>query len=270
MKSFILFWTAAILFCPSLFCQDFEGHIAYKVTTHVDPKIQQASQELNTPENKEKMKMLEEQMKNPEFQKMLEKNPQLKVQIESALKVQAGGGLESFAPKSITIYLKEGNSLIKTEGGAQNSQLLYLKAKNTHYQIFPERKVYWNLQSNTSKDSSKQLKAIKTTETLQILGYTCTKYTVQDQGSTMAFWTTTQIKGMDYEQLIHQYQQGASQGIKGLEGITLKMEFKNAQGTMDMEAIELKRETLASSMFTIPAGFTEEKMSYAKPNSINK
>lgn len=269
MKRFIIFLNT-VLFCQFILGQDFEGHISYKVTIPVNSKTQQASQELNTPENKEKMKQLEAQMKSPEFQKMLEKNPQLKTQIEAALKIQAGGGLESLAPKSVTIYVKNGNTLNKTEGGAQKSEMLHLKEKNINYQIFPERKVYWVLQNTGTKDSTKQLKALKTAETQQILGYTCTKYIVDDHTTTMIFWTTNQIKGIDYKHLMQQYQQSNSQGIQGLQGITLKMEFKTVQGNVVMEATELIKETLSASLFTIPAGFTEEKMPYAKPNTIGK
>lgn len=270
MKKIAAFLTYTILSCQLILSQDFEGHITFKVSSSLDAKAQQASQELNKPENKEKLKQLEEQMKSPEFQKMLEQNPQLKAQMEAALKIQSGGGIESLTPKSVTIYVKNGNSLTKTEGGASTHQSLHLKEKNINYQIFPERKTYYVLPNNSAKDNSKQLQAVKTSETKQILGYTCTKYTVQDKTTTMAFWTTTEIKGIDYEQLRRQYQQSGGQGIQGLQGVTLKMEFKTPQANMDMEAVELKKETLAASLFTIPAGFTEEKMPYAKPNAIGK
>jgi len=244
------------------FAQTFEGHIKYNITVKLDEKLQKASAELNTPANQEKMKMLEQQMKDPQFQKMMESNPQLKAQMENMMKTQsaAAGGPQNLMPKSSTIYVKNGNSLTKTEGGT-NAEYLYLKDKKQSYQLFRERKAYWILNGHSVKDSAMGLKAVKTTETAKILGYNCTKYIVKDpKGFEMIFWTTTEFKGIDYEQLKQQYNQGHDRGIQGLEGVSLKMEMKNPQMDMVMEVAEIKKETVDASIFNIPADFKEEKM----------
>ncbi len=240
--------------------QTFEGHIKYNITVKLDEKLQKASAELNSPANQEKMKMLEQQMKDPQFQKMMESNPQLKTQMENMIKAQSGGGAQNLMPKSSTIYVKNGNSLTKTEGGT-NAEYLYLKDKKQSYQLFRDRKAYWILNSHSAKDSAMGLKAVKTTETAKILGYNCTKYIVKDpKGFEMFFWTTTEFKGIDYEQLKQQYSQGHDRGIQGLDGVSLKVEVKNPQMEMVMEVAEIKKETVDASMFVIPADFKEEKM----------
>jgi hypothetical protein len=75
------------------------------------------------------------------------------------------------------------------------------------------------------------------------------------------FWTTTAIKDLDMKSLAHQRVGNNQQAMfyDKIEGVPLKMEMKQAQATMIMEVVELKKQSLPSSDFVIPAGFKETK-----------
>lgn len=258
MKKIILLLTLLSSFFT--FSQDFEGIIKYNITVKLSEKLQKASDEMNKPENKQNMQQLEIMMKDPQYQKMLESNPQMKKQLEAALKIQQGGsnGMADMMPKSTIVYVKGGSSLVKMEGG-MNSEILYLKSTNKSYHLNRDKKTYY---ANNSDDKSPKstLKAEKTTETAVIMGYKCVKYIVKDKTTEMIFWTTTEIKGIDYENLKLQSMHIHGQGIEGLDGITLKMNVKNTEMDMTMEVSEIKKQTVDASLLVLPSDFKEEKM----------
>lgn len=244
--------------------QDFEGTLKYNYTVKVSEKIKSASDEMSKPENKEKMKQLQEQMKDPAFQKILEGNPKLKEQMDAMIKAQSSGSgnlVENMMPKSSTMFMKNGNYYSKSEGG-MGMDFLFIKATNKSYQLNRDPKTY-TVTNSTEKNPSadkKVLKAVKTTETTKVLGYTCTKYVIDDKGTKMYFWNTKEIKGIDYEKIKAQMSQNQHGGIEGLEGVTLKMQVVNAQMDMTMEAVELKKQSVDSGLFVIPADYKETKM----------
>jgi hypothetical protein len=191
---------------------------------------------------------------------MLEGNPQMKQQLEAALKMQQGGsnGMVDMMPKTTTVYVKSGSSLVKMEGG-MNSEILYLKSTHKSYQLNREKKTYYTHPQNTDKSSKASLKAVKTTETAVIKGYKCVKYIVKDKNTEMIFWTTTEIKGIDYANLKLQAAQSHGHGIEGLDGITLKMNVKNTEMDMTMEVSEIKTQAVDASLLVLPTDFKEEK-----------
>jgi hypothetical protein len=73
-------------------------------------------------------------------------------------------------------------------------------------------------------------------------------------------WTTTEIKELDMKTLA-QHQGGNEQALfyKKIEGVPLKMEIKQPEMTMIMEATEIKKQSLPASDFALPAGFIEKK-----------
>jgi hypothetical protein len=222
---------------------------------------------MNDPATQAQMKAMKEKMNDPQFKAMMESNPQMKAQIERMLKMTESGDMDSFMPKGYTLKIKDQNTLTQMEGGVMgNMEILYLHNKKMTYRIDREAKTYSPM-TTTMSDTVKrpEVKITKTSETTKILNYPCTKYiavsTIHGQHVEQVFWTTTAIKDLDMKSLAHQRVGNNQQAMfyDKIEGVPLKMEMKQAQATMIMEVVELKKQSLPSSDFVIPAGFKETK-----------
>jgi Domain of unknown function (DUF4412) len=259
-----------VLLSNVLWAQDFEGTIKWSMKMDItDPKLkaqmEEAEKKMQDPATQAQMKQAMERMNDPQFKKMMESNPQLKTQMEAMIKnMQAGG---SMMPTGMTMKTKAGNALTKIEGGPMaNMETLSLKDKNESYVIYHDSKTYSVLPhtgssvTTTSKEPAVTVK--KTTETQKILNYTCTKtiVTVSENGHTVTqnFWTTTEIKNLDFRKFADQKVSGRqAMYYKELDGVPLKVEMTMPQGTMTMQVTEIKKETLNASDFQVPAGFTK-------------
>lgn len=253
--------------------QNFEGIITWKFTMEItDPKakaeMEAAQKKMNDPETQAQMKALQEQMNDPQMKAMMEANPQMKKQMEAAMKMAAGGGdINSMMPKGMTTKMKNQNALTTMNGGIMgNMEMLYLKEKNISYSIDREAKTYWvmNQTGGEAGDDKMDVKVTKTNETTKILNYPCTKYiaVVTSDGNTFTqyFWTTTAIKDFDLKSFSHQRLGGDNKAAfyyEKLEGVPLRVEIPSDKGKMLMEMTEFKKQTISSADFAIPAGFRE-------------
>jgi len=169
--------------------------------------------------------------------------------------------MSSMMPKSLTIKIKDQNTLTKMDGGMMaNTEILFLKNKNTTYKIDREAKTYSVMSSSDTMKLS-NVKITKTSETTKILGYTCTKYiaesTVQGRPVHQMFWATTAIKDLDFRSMSRQrFGQGQqTMFYEKIEGVPLKIEMKSDQFGMTMEVVELKKQSLPASDFTVPKDY---------------
>jgi len=259
------------------FAQSFEGTVTWSVKYDItDPakkaEMEKSQKTANDPANQAKMKQLQEQMDKPEMKAMMDANPQMKAQMENAMKMMQGGQdpMSAALPKSIVIKIKGISSVSKTEGGIMGgSETLYDGDKKQSYLINRTAKTYTSLNSmgnhKTGTDSIKH-KITKTGETMKILDYTCTKYIVEvtnAKGTTMSqiFWTSTDVKGMDMSSLARQKMGNSGQSFyyEGISGMPLRIEIAMPQTNMIMEVTAIKKESLPASDFTIPSDFTESK-----------
>ena len=267
MKKITLF--LFLLTCTIAGAQSFEGVMVWKMNMQMDEatkaQMDAAQAKMNDPATQAQMKELKEKMNDPEFKKMMESNPQMKAQMEQMIKMAEGGGdMSSMLPKSLTIKIKDQNTLTKMEGGMMsNIEMLYLKNKNTTYKINREGKTYSVLTgSDTMKLSN--VKITKTSETAKILNYTCTKYvaesTLQGRPVQQIFWATTAIKDLDFRSMSRQrFGQGQqSMFYDKIEGVPLKIEMKSDQFGMTMEVTELKKQSLSASDFTVPKDYKQD------------
>jgi hypothetical protein len=267
--------TLAFLFCVTLLtAQDFEGIMSWKITTEItDPKtkaqMEEAQKKMNDPETQAQMKELQAKMDDPEFKKMMESNPQMKAQMEAAMKMAQGGDINSIMPKGYTAKFKNKNMLSTMDGGMMaNMEFLYLSSEDKAYVINRSAKTYSPL-TNTTQETQTDVKITKTSETARILNYTCTKYVAEvksDKGTSIQqiFWATKDIPGIDFKNLAKQRMGSSSQKMwyAEIDGVPLKVEMKIPQGNMVMEATEIKKQPLPATAFAIPAGFTETKLGY--------
>ena len=255
--------------------QTFEGTLRWTMKMEfTDPKMKvemaAAQKQQNDPKRQKEMKEMQEQMNDPEMKKMMESNPQMKAQMEKMMKMSQGGmDPNAMMPKGMIMKIKGDNSISMMEGGMMDgTEVLNVKDKLS-VQIDRKNKTYTTLPQG--KEGSSQANAIppkvtKTSETMKILGYGCTKYIVEvmDGGkpSTQFFWTTTDIKDIDMKSLARQRSSRGGQTMyyEQIDGVPMKMEFKSPDGIMVMEVAEIKRESLNASDFTVPSDFKETKM----------
>jgi hypothetical protein len=260
-----------LLFSFVCLAQTFEGTLKWSMKSEItDPKLkaqmEEAQKKMADPATQAQMKEMKEKMNSPEMKAMMENNPQMKQQMEAAMKMMAGGDMNSMMPTGFVVKIKNGNTLSVMEGGVMaGTETLYLKDKNQTVLINQPNKTYTIL-SATAETSNMHgdVKVTKTNETQKILNYTCTKtiVTVTDKGKTMdqIFWTTKEIKDFDLKSLTSQrISAGQSMFYESIEGVPLKMEMSTPEANMVMQVTEIKRESLPSSAFAIPAGFTETK-----------
>lgn len=262
--------------------QGFEGTIKWSMKMDIsDPKskadMEAANKKLADPANAAKIKELQEKMNDPQMKAMMDANPAMKAQMETMIKnlsgAGAGGGVSSMVPSGFTIKMKGASSDVVMEGGMMGgTEILNQADKDQRVKLDRAKKTYTILPNgandprNTTAKKMTTPKFTKTGETTKILGYNCTKYTAEmtDNGKTVteAFWTTTEIKDIDFKALAKQRlgQDNRAMIPEGLEGIPLRIETSVPEGKMVMEVTEIKKESFSASDFTIPSDFKEVKM----------
>jgi len=271
--------TLALCDYATVLCaQDFEGTMTWKITSEItDPKMkaqmEEAQKKASDPAAQAQMKELQAKMEDPQFKQMMESNPQMKAQIEAAMKMAQGGDLSSMMPKGYTAKFKNKNMLSVMEGGMMaNTEFLYLSGEDKAYVINRSAKTYSPLATSPAEDKDKKdtdVKITKTGETMRILNYTCTKYIADvksEKGTSMQqiFWATKDIPGIDYKAIAKQRMGNSSQRMwyAEIDGVPLRVEMKIPQGNMTMEATEIKKQSLPASDFVIPTGFKETKLGF--------
>ncbi len=256
-----------LLAISSAWAQTFEGTIRWSMKMEItDPemkaKMDANQQKMSDPATQEKMKKMQEQMNDPKMKAMMDANPAMKAQMENVMKMQQGGGdPSSFMPKGMVMKIKGENSLVTMEGGMMSGDILHTKDKSVR--LDRENKTYTLMPTGEMSGQPKQQPTLtKTSETMKIMGYNCTKYvstmTEGDHTVSSNIWTTTEIKDIDLKALAKQ-RMGRGQSMFGgnLEGVPLRVESKSKEGTMIMEVTEIKRESLNASDFIIPDDYKE-------------
>ena len=252
--------------------QSFEGTIKWTMKMEItDPKVkaqmEEAKKKMNDPATQAQMKEMLAKMNDPQMKAMMDANPQMKTQMEAAMKMMAGGDMNSMFPTGMAIQIKGENSLTKMEGGIMDkSEILYHGDKNLSTKIDHAVKTYTPMNTYTDKPetaSKTTPKVTKTSETKKILNYTCTKYIVESTDSKskvtrQIFWTTKQID-IDMKKLAQHHVRDNQFFYENIDGVPLRTEMIMPEGNMTMEVTDVKKESLSSSIFQIPAGYKEVK-----------
>lgn len=269
-KVFLLILSIFLSF--TLFSQDFEGVISWKMQTNM-PNQPAMPQNANADMSNAREELLK-QLKNPE----VANNPQAKEMLEKMLAqmpssdATAGTNpMDNMMPKGMTIKIKGGNTLVSLEGGMAASMMgdiLTLKGKSESYAIKKDKKTYAILpKSNQKADTESTLSVTKTTETMKILGYDCVKFIITNTKAktpeTQFIYATTQIKDIDAK-LFKDVKAGQDDkfgaAMAKVDGVPLRMEIKSADVSITMECTKIERKTLNQDEFSIPKDFRETKM----------
>lgn len=170
-------------------------------------------------------------------------------------------------PKGMVLKVKGASLATLFEGGmADGMEMLHLKdqapvrinRKDMTFSKMP--------QGQEQAGPAAQATVTKTSETMKLIGYNCTKYIVEvtEAGRPIKqiMWATTEIKDMDFKALSKQRmgQVGQQMFYEKVEGVPLRVEVASPQGNILMEVTEIKRESLSDAEFTIPAGYKEVKL----------
>ncbi len=252
--------------------QNFEGTIKWSMKMEItDPKakaeMEEAQKKMNDPAVQAQMKQALDQMNDPKMKAMMDANPQMKAMMESKMKMMQGGDMMSnIMPKGWVMKMKDGNTLMSMDGGMMAGDMLHLKANDQTVRLNSKDKTYSVMPSGdgASTATQQQPTVTKTSETMKILNYNCTKYviTMSEHGQTMTttMWTTTDIKGVDMKAMAKQRMgHGQSMFYSNVDGMPLRIEVGTPQGKMIMEVTDFKAETLNAADFTIPSDYKETK-----------
>lgn len=225
------------------------------------------SAQANMPQMTDQQKKdLQEKMNDPKMKEAMEKNPQLKAQMEAMMNSQNGGGLNSMMPSEMLVRIKGEKTLTKMTGGMMDGmEILYDGTAGKSYTIDQANKTYsemsgGDMHANQGPDPT----VTKTDETTTILGYTCTRYdvTYSEHGNsvTQHIWATKDIPGVDIKALAQQHMGSGPNFMEKIDGVPLKIEMSSPQMSMTMEATELKKEAQNAADFTIPSDFKQTAM----------
>jgi hypothetical protein len=269
MKKLLLLVTLVTGFVAgSLSAQDFSGTITWSMRVDVtDPEMKQQMAALDDPKLQAQIKEAQEAMNTPEMKAMLQANPQMKAMMEqqmAALSKSGTGGnpMGDLFPKGFTLQLKGPRSLVKTEGGPAVGDVLTQADKNVSYQLDRTARTYRKLAADPLQETAGNYKVTPTSETAQVLGYTCKRYLVEttDSGEKMTYsvWATNDIKGLDASSLRRlNFGKSGSEFMSRIEGVPLKIDAITPQAKLFMIATAVKNESLPDSLFVLPAGFKE-------------
>jgi hypothetical protein len=256
--------------------QNFEGIVRWSMKSEItDPKMKAQMEEgikqMNDPANQAKMKQMMDQMNNPQMKAMMDANPQMKEQMESAMKMMQGGNMASLLPTGFILKVKGMNSVTIMEGGMAPMEILHLYDQNKSYELNRAKKTYRTMSIEVPENETKEtVKVSKTTEKMKVLNHTCTKYIAtiirNEKSVDQIFWTTTEISDFDMKKFMKHKVGDTKQSIfyEGIEGVPLRIEMITSEAKMIMEAQEIKRQSLSASDFAIPSDFTETKFNYGR------
>jgi hypothetical protein len=173
----------------------------------------------------------------------------------------AGGG----APGSLVLKVKGTSIITLINGGMMNGAEMWFMNHDTKImRVMRPQKMFVVVPEEAMAAAAKASEVtaiVKTSETIKILGYTCTKYVGEMKAmgvtSKVAFWTTTEIKD-EQKVLAHQPDPFGNPRLpQGVEGVPLKIEKVAPGGTTTLEVSDIKFEKLSDDLFKVPADFKE-------------
>lgn len=273
MKKLLILLAGFVALTLTASAQNFEGTITWSFKVNMSAELNQQMQGAQAMMNDPAMlAQMQAAMSDPQMKAMMENNPQMKAMMDGMGKAPKAGGnmMDGMFPKSMSVKIKGNSSLSLIEGGMTTGETLTLADKNLAYLIDRPSRTYSPLSQGAaaSRAPAAKYKITRTSETATILGYTCKKIIVEDTAaaantpSTYVLWSTTDIAGANSKQFA---QMKLSEGsdtsfMSSIEGVPLRMEIAAEGMKVTIEATAVKKESLADSLFVLPAGFTERKL----------
>lgn len=159
-----------------------------------------------------------------------------------------------------TLQAKGSRSRVSIDNGvAIHTDILYIGDKDVMYAIREADGTYV-MMTDVATKMMVAPKITKTSETMKILSYTCTKYVIEttDIGNnpiSTNYWVTNEISNSNMEALMALRSARSAFLYQEIEGVPLKIETTTTEGTLIAECSELKKEDLPDAVFEVPAGY---------------
>jgi len=154
---------------------------------------------------------------------------------------------------------------IPVDGGMAASSIVNFPKKEI-IMLMPEQQMYMVMPMQDVADASKAaakdtVQLEKTNETETILGYTCTKYIARDRDGTTEIWAAEGIglfAGLGSSNPMKPSPRNAWEtelAEKGFFPLRVVGKTRAGRERFRMEAVSIDRQTLADSLFAVPAGY---------------
>lgn len=155
---------------------------------------------------------------------------------------------------------------LNDEGEISGTMLINLETKQV-LALNHQRKLYMEIKSKPSIKNLSNSKTFKTTETKKILGYNCTKWTVDnpDYKSKATYWVINNSNYTFFKQLLSALNRKDKIALyfmkipenDGFFPILGKEKGYNGQLKTSLTTTKLIRKKIDASIFKIPTGYTE-------------
>jgi hypothetical protein len=166
---------------------------------------------------------------------------------------------KAMMPKTMTLYVGEDKTKteIFTQMGMQSSiEDLEQKTKTSLIDMMGQKYVIRDSWEDVKKELEEmpEMKVEKTTETKEILGYTCTKIiaiNVEDGKEYATAWVTDEMN-------VHENMNFSNDAFAGITEMMLEFEMDAGNGMiMTFTAIEIDDKKIKDKVFEVPEGFQE-------------
>jgi hypothetical protein len=194
----------------------------------------------------------------------------LKASIEQRIQMmksmQGGGSPTNGMLNGYIIEMKDGNSLTKVDGamGAGIGDILHIKSTGKTYFLNRTAKTYSVKAPSSNTSNQGVTKVTPTSETMQVLNYTCKKYIVtvtrDTTVRTMYMWVTKDITGFDsqsFHALSMSGNSNTASALSSIDGIPLRIETEQRGHKFVMEVTEITKQSLPATDFILPADYKE-------------
>ena len=273
MKHIFSILISVLLSIASFSQSNFEGIVKWKTSFDGATPSTPGSSQLSPKDQAQlstAITQMESQLNDPKMQDAYKANPSLKASLEQRIQMmksmQGGGGSTNGMLNGYIIEMKDGNSLTKVDGamGAGIGDILHIKSTGKTYFLNRTAKTYSVKAPSANNQNQGVTKVTPTTETMQVLNYTCKKYIVtvtRDTAvRTMYMWVTKDITGFDSQSFHALSMSGNSNtatALSSIDGIPLRIETEQRGHKFVMEVIEITKQSLPATDFILPADYKE-------------
>jgi hypothetical protein len=247
--------------------QQFQGSIKWSVRLDYTDSLKKAQMvearnKLRDPLGSASLVEHSRKLTDPEISER--KDPHTKKELEAARKATRNLGLY---PAAITASMLKGNTRLKYDSIFPDYEILLLRDSAKTFAVDKTLRQYVDVtrKDRLRKPKSDSLAVVKkTSETAEILGYRCTKYTVtaNQRGSqtSQEIWSTEEIKGFDKAALTTQPIGRVNWILDRIPGAPLRLISKNRDGVVRLDAVDVSTQLPVPGLFIIPKDYIPLKV----------
>ncbi len=167
-------------------------------------------------------------------------------------------------------YIKKDKFRVEIKGGEGTSVMLINKDRSV--MLMPQANMYMEFPNEIdeplgNKEDENEFAAARTGQKKTILGYECELYIFKEEESILEIWATDELgffmfaaNPMEQSQISNKY------FVDGFFPLQIIIKDKIGTGNGKVEVVKIEKQSVADSMFEIPAGYSKMTMpSYEMP-----